>query len=950
MFHSLGKASLILFLLFLIVKIDESNAEGSGDWGTATNRQSMLWVPASTGVSGYGTRGCMMIPSGVSGYNAGHRLYVYVKQGETVFWGFRRGGSTGNIRVRWFYDANSTDFFPEGITGGARTQWSSTDYDASSSGGANGRPADANAAHIGPSQVTGTGYLGRSFTNNTGADRAFWVEISNTNTNSTIITSGFNINFWDITVASGSAGSYIEQKGRVYSRYWSVSNSRADISVNSLTILNKGQADAYSFHDDFGFYVPIDNTYTPATDDYFIKRIRFPGSSGGWTNFFANQDGPRNTLSFEENRKSITGTSSNNYQYPLFINDPDPSIWKTTTPPSATLDIVYNEKAAPATGGEANVNININLPAIVDILIDINGNDVYDNNDVILSAIYESPGNYAIYWNGEDANGVELPSGGEVNFIASVAFFPVHFPIYDLEQNLGIEVTNIRPGEVVQDFIFWDDSNIDRIGLIPSDSPQSVEVNVTGVLSPEHIWWATGDDGFSNNITINTWTASFYRVVERTSGFTFLSISGNVFEDLNALSDNRVNGTGVNIPDFYAVLIDGSNNVVSFATIQNDGTYTINDVPNGTFSIMITTQLPTLGQLAPDLVLPLYYESTGENLGSGEGSDGLVNSILPNIVVNNASLTNANFGIRPIEYDLVVTKDVSALKPDVGDEINFTITVSNQGYSIAREVFLNENMPVGYQYVSHVASQGIYDPFSDPGLWNIGTLESWQTVTLTITVEVLESTDYFNSVVAYSTTGIPETNDQNNYADADTEPISALPVDWLSFDGKLRQESVHLYWSTAKERYSDHFIIQRSQDIQTWMNIGEVQAYGFTDQVTNYEWLDTSPSIGVNYYRLTQFDLDSSYSKSKVIRVDFHPTWDVKVYPNPFIEQILIKGKDLKLFSWTLSDYSGRILQNSSGNSPVNEVSLETGDLHSGLYFLKLQNGTETFIYKLKKN
>lgn len=87
MFHSLGKASLILFLLFLIVKIDESNAEGSGDWGTATNRQSMLWVPASTGVSGYGTRGCMMIPSGVSGYNAGHRLYVYVKQGETVFLG-----------------------------------------------------------------------------------------------------------------------------------------------------------------------------------------------------------------------------------------------------------------------------------------------------------------------------------------------------------------------------------------------------------------------------------------------------------------------------------------------------------------------------------------------------------------------------------------------------------------------------------------------------------------------------------------------------------------------------------------------------------------------------------------------------------------------------------------------------------------------------------------------
>lgn len=948
------KGSLSLRFLFIVLFfIFSSNfhqlyAEGSGDWGTATNRQSMLWVPASSGLSGYGTRGCMMIPSGVSGYNAGHRLYVYVKQGETVFWGFRRGGSTGDLRVRWYYDANSSNHFPLGTTGTARTLRSSQDYNANNVGAATGRPIDNDAALLGPSQVTGLGYTGYSFTNNTGADRAFWVEITDTSNNH--ITSGFNINFWDITVASGTSGSYTEQKGRVYSRYWSISNSRADISVNNLTILNKGQADAYSFHQNFGFYVPVDNTYTAATDDYFVKRIQFPGSSGGWTNFFANQDGPRNTLGYEENRKSISGTSSNNYQYPLFINDPDPSIWKSTTPPSATLDIVYREKAAPATGGEANVNINISLPAIVDILIDINGNGIYDHTDVILSQTYGSPGNYTIYWNGEDANGVELPSGGEVNFIASVAFFPVHFPIYDLEQCLGIEVTNVRPGDVGNEFIFWDDSLIPRTGITPADSPQSIAVNVTGVASPEHIWWATGDNGFSNNITINTWTASFYRVVQRTSGFTFLSISGNVYEDLNALSDNRVNGTGVNIPNFYAVLINGSNNVVSFGTVQNDGTYIINDVPNGTFSIMITTQLPTVGGLAPDLVLPNYFESTGENLGSGEGSDGTPNSILPNIVVNNASLTNANFGIRPIVYDLIAHKQVSAFKPKIGDQVNFTIRVENSGYSTAREVFLTENMPSGYAYVSHTTTQGIFDPFASPAIWNIGTLASNQSATLVITVEVLESTDYFNFVNTYSTTGIPESNSGNNYAEATTEPISTLPVDWLSFDGKLHQESVKITWATAKERYSDHFLVQRSRDIKTWLNIGEVAAKGFTDQVTHYNWLDDSPHIGSNYYRLAQFDLDGTHCYSKVIRVDFHPTWDIKVFPNPFSGQIIIRGKDLSVFSWSLSDYSGRVIQYSFGMTAVNEVKLETENLQSGLYFIKLQNRSETFVYKLKKN
>ena len=71
--------------------------EGSGNWGTQNSRQSMLWYPGNSGAGGFGNRGYMLLPSNVSGYNGGHRLYVYAKAGETVFWGFRRFG-TGNIR------------------------------------------------------------------------------------------------------------------------------------------------------------------------------------------------------------------------------------------------------------------------------------------------------------------------------------------------------------------------------------------------------------------------------------------------------------------------------------------------------------------------------------------------------------------------------------------------------------------------------------------------------------------------------------------------------------------------------------------------------------------------------------------------------------------------------------------------------------------------------------
>ena len=499
------------FVMAFLFNSTVTYGEGSGTWGTESNRQSFLWYPGNTGSGGFGNRGYMLLPSNASGYNGGHRLYVYAKAGETVFWGFRRIGSSGTLRVRWFYDANSTGFFPMGTSGSSRTQISTQDYNSHSSGASQGRPGTGLNALDGPSQITGSGYQGYSFINNTGAARAFWVEITNTSNNH--ITDGFNINFWDITVASGSSGGFNEHTGRVYSRFWSIANSRQDPSSTNLT-LTKSSPDSYSFHNNFGFFVPVDNTFTASGDDYFVKYINFGGSSGGWTNFFANKDGPRNDLTFEENRKSRSGTSSN-FQYPLFISDPDISIWKSTSPPSASLVIDYKPKLPPNVGGEARVNITVSLPAVVDVLIDLNGNLSYDLGiDLMISKKYDAPGTYQVYWNGEDPDGNVVPIDSDVEVVATVIFFPVHFPIFDLEQSLGMRVTNIRPGAVGNNSIFWDDSVIPRTPLTPGDSPQSLMVNTTGVLGPGHKWWASGDNGFSNNITINTWAGSYNTEVQ----------------------------------------------------------------------------------------------------------------------------------------------------------------------------------------------------------------------------------------------------------------------------------------------------------------------------------------------------------------------------------------------------------------------------------------------------
>lgn len=102
-----------LFFLTFFFPSHPVQSEGSGTWGHGINGQAMLWHAAysSTSVSGYGTRGFFLLPTndGLTGttyeanYNPEHRLFVYVKAGETVYWGFRAGTTAvGQWRVRWF--------------------------------------------------------------------------------------------------------------------------------------------------------------------------------------------------------------------------------------------------------------------------------------------------------------------------------------------------------------------------------------------------------------------------------------------------------------------------------------------------------------------------------------------------------------------------------------------------------------------------------------------------------------------------------------------------------------------------------------------------------------------------------------------------------------------------------------------------------------------------------
>jgi LruC domain-containing protein/uncharacterized repeat protein (TIGR01451 family) len=115
--------------------------------------------------------------------------------------------------------------------------------------------------------------------------------------------------------------------------------------------------------------------------------------------------------------------------------------------------------------------------------------------------------------------------------------------------------------------------------------------------------------------------------------------------------------------------------------------------------------------------------------------------------------------------DLLITKQVSNPTPNVGSNINFQILIGNTGNLEATNVVVVEDIPDGYELVSFNVTDGTW---SAPN-WTIPLLLPGQARTMVLTVKVLPSGHYINTVTASASQTDP--NPGNNIAVAEVFPI-----------------------------------------------------------------------------------------------------------------------------------------------------------------------------------
>lgn len=161
---------------------------------------------------------------------------------------------------------------------------------------------------------------------------------------------------------------------------------------------------------------------------------------------------------------------------------------------------------------------------------------------------------------------------------------------------------------------------------------------------------------------------------------------------------------------------------------------------------------------------------------------------------------------------------------------------------------------------------------------------------------------------------------------------SVVPIKLISFTAKEKTGAAYLTWETAYELNNKGYNIQHSNDGITFENIGFVPSKGNSSNNTNYEFTDFKQSLGKNYYRLQQVDIDGKITYSNIEIVVIKITKNtINIYPNP-TSKIINIDTWAKIETVELFDITGKKLK----TYLASQTKIDVSEFANGIYILKI--------------
>ena len=162
---------------------------------------------------------------------------------------------------------------------------------------------------------------------------------------------------------------------------------------------------------------------------------------------------------------------------------------------------------------------------------------------------------------------------------------------------------------------------------------------------------------------------------------------------------------------------------------------------------------------------------------------------------------------------------------------------------------------------------------------------------------------------------------------------TALPLELLSFTGKVNDENIVLNWTTRDEVNTDYFIVESSNNGVSFSINGTVRSMNNPSAIHNYQHQVASSVKGTNYFRLKMVDKDGQFTYSNIIAIRLNALTDIKVYPTTTSANLNIysaeEDQEVRLYN-----INGQYIQQVLNGQ--NDIS----HLPSGIYVVKTNDKT----------
>ncbi len=195
-----------------------------------------------------------------------------------------------------------------------------------------------------------------------------------------------------------------------------------------------------------------------------------------------------------------------------------------------------------------------------------------------------------------------------------------------------------------------------------------------------------------------------------------------------------------------------------------------------------------------------------------------------------------------------------------------------------------------------------------------------------------------------------------SYTNNNLSPCVTLAVSLLNFSGHTVASGNQLNWATANENNNDLFTIEHATNGKDFVTIHNFKGTSNSETQQAYTFLHKNAPNGLNYYRLSQTDYDGTLSYLKTIIINRRTVNDfavVDVYPSPVVDVLRADFTNPTQARIKVSIYNSNGQQiydaNYDAMEGLNTFSLNIENYPTGIYFLRLNNGTQLITQKFIK-